>query len=220
MATYGYVRVSTEEQVDGASLEHQRRQIAGLAMLAGLEEARVFEDVVSGSVPLSARDGGERLLAMLKPGDAVIVAKLDRMFRNAADALTRADEFQQRGIKLYLLDMGTEPVTQNGTSRMFFGMLALVAEFERGRIKERLNDGRTAKRARGGHTGGNRPFGYSVEGMGRDAVLVEIPEEQHAIKLMKLMRDQGKSLREIGAAMRDQGFKISHNGVARVLERA
>ena len=51
-----------------------------------------------------------------------------------------------RGIDLIVADMGTEPVTQNGVSRMFFGMLALVAEFERERIKEQSAEGCAAKR--------------------------------------------------------------------------
>lgn len=73
------------------------------------------------------------------------MAKLDRAFRNAADALATAEQLNAQKIDLIVADMGSEPVIQNGVSRMFFGMLALVAEFERERIRERLADGRGAK---------------------------------------------------------------------------
>src|ERR671917_2564176 len=124
MAAYGYVRVSSAEQ-------------------AGNDRTALAE-----------RPGGRELLAVLRPGDTVIVAKLDRAFRNAADALATAETWKKRGVDLIVADMGTEPVTQNGVSRMFFGMLALVAQFERERIAERTAEGRAAKRRAGGHIGG------------------------------------------------------------------
>jgi DNA invertase Pin-like site-specific DNA recombinase len=124
------------------------------------------------------------LLARLQKGDALIVAKLDRAFRNAADALATAEQLKARKVDLIVADMGSEPVTQNGVSRMFFGMLALVAEFERERTRERLADGRGAKRAAGGHIGGSAPFGYHKVGAGRSARLEPIPEQQDAILTM------------------------------------
>jgi DNA invertase Pin-like site-specific DNA recombinase len=65
-----------------------------------------------------------------------------------------------RKADLIVADMGSEPVTQNRVSRMFFGMLALVAEFERDRIKERSAEGRVAKRRIGGHIGGSVPLRF------------------------------------------------------------
>jgi DNA invertase Pin-like site-specific DNA recombinase len=221
MATYGYVRVSTDEQAtdDRSSLDGQRRRITGLAMAADLEVDAFFTDVVSGSRPLQERTEGARLMAALRPGDNLITAKLDRLFRNAADALTMAEQLKQMKVSLYILDMGTEPVTANGASRMFFGMLALVAEFERDRIRERLAEGRSGKRSKGGHIGGEAPFGYRVEGKGREAVLIPVPEQQAAIAEIRDLAAAGKSLRTISAAMAERGFEISHQGVKRLLAR-
>ena len=125
-------------------------------------DALIEEPGVSGTKPLAARPEGGPLLARLQKGDALIVAKLDRAFRNAADALATAEQLKARKVDLIVADMGSEPVTQNGVSRMF-GMLALVAEFERERTRERLADGRGAKRAVGGHIGGSAPFGGEVQ---------------------------------------------------------
>jgi DNA invertase Pin-like site-specific DNA recombinase len=220
MAVYGYRRVSSETQEEGASLDQQADKINALTMLATLDSATIFTDVCSGSVALDKRPGGAAMLAHLKSGDTVICTKLDRMFRDATDALSRADWFKSQGINLILIDMGTEPVTQNGVSRMFFGMLALMAEFERTRIKERLSDGRTGKKAKGGHIGGRRPFGYNVEGTGKAAVLTPNEEEQKLIPTMKEMAASGHSLRAISAWLETQGHKLSHEGVKKVLERA
>jgi DNA invertase Pin-like site-specific DNA recombinase len=219
MATYGYIRVSTAEQAEGSSLEDQKRRIGGLAAAADLTLDLCFEDVgVSGSVPLADRPAGSRLCAGLHAGDSIIAAKLDRLFRSAADALAMAEAFKNRGVNLYILDMGTEPVTANGASRMFFGMLALVAEFERSRIKERVADGRQGKAAKGGHIGGTAPFGYRVEGTGKAAVLVPVPAEQEALETIRKARNEGLSLRRIAELVHERhGLTISHVAVQRVL---
>ena len=126
MAAYGYVRVSSAEQAgdDRTSLETQRRKVAAVAELSGLDLARVIEEPgVSGGTALAERPGGRELLGLLQRGDTVIVSKLDRGFRNAADALATAEQLKARKVDLIVADMGSEPVTQNGVSRLFFGML-------------------------------------------------------------------------------------------------
>jgi DNA invertase Pin-like site-specific DNA recombinase len=221
MATYGYLRVSTAEQAadDRSSLEAQRRKIEAVAQLADLILDRVFEEPgVSGGKPLAERPSGSELTRILMKGDTLIVAKLDRAFRNAADALAMAEQWKRRGIDLIIADMGSEPVTHNGVSKMFFGMLALVAEFERERIKERLAEGRSGKKAKGGHVGGTAPFGYRVEGKGREARLVPVPEQQAAIATVHELAGQGQSLRAIAAeVLQRHRLSVSHMTVRAVL---
>ncbi len=223
MAAYGYVRVSSSEQAgdDRSSLETQRRKVAAVAELAGLPVARVFEEPgVSGGTALADRPGGRALLDALRPGDTVIVAKLDRAFRNAADALAMAEAWKRQGADLIIADMGTTPVTQNGTSRMFFGMLALVAEFERDRIKERSAEGRAAKRRNGGHIGGAAPFGYRKVGTGRGARLEPDPQQQAALATVRELAAAGMASRAIAAAVQERhGLKVSHVTVRSVLAR-
>jgi DNA invertase Pin-like site-specific DNA recombinase len=140
VATYGYTRVSTAAQTDGTSLDEQRKRTEGVAQVCGLQLERVFSDeAVSGSVALDDRPAGRELVKVLRAGDTVVVAKLDRAFRDASDALTRADAWKRAGVKLILCDLGCDPVNNgSGVSRMMFGMLALFAEFERARIAERI----------------------------------------------------------------------------------
>jgi DNA invertase Pin-like site-specific DNA recombinase len=223
MTIFGYTRVSTAEQAadDRTSLETQRRKIAAAAELAGLAIDEIVEEVgVSGSKPLTERPSGGPLLARLQKGDTLIVAKLDRAFRNAADALATAEQLKAQKVDLVVADMGSEPVTQNGVSRMFFGMLALVAEFERERIRERLADGRGAKRAAGGHIGGTAPFGYRKVGVGRAACLEPVAEQQNAIVTIRALAEQGMATRAVAAAVQEKhGLKVSHVTVRALLAR-
>jgi putative DNA-invertase from lambdoid prophage Rac len=180
MAVFGYARVSTAEQAadDRASLAEQERRIRGAAMMlegkiGETTPQMVRDEGVSGSVPLKKRKHGGPLMAQLQAGDWLIAAKLDRLFRSAEDALVVARELQERKVHLILVDLGSDPVTGNGISKLFFTLLAAIAEFERTRVLERMNEGRAGKAKRGGHIGGDAPYGYRVEGAGKAARLVE-----------------------------------------------
>lgn len=182
-----YARVSTAEQAaDGStSIEEQIRRGRAIAQLrsAGAFDVATYEDRgISGSIPLGLRPAGAELLAAAQKGDTICAAKLDRLFRSASDALQTADLLKDRGVDLILIDMGSDPVTGNGTAKLFFGMLSLVAEFERDRINERTRDGRRVKREAGGHTGGHAPYGFATEGKGKTARLVPNETEREIIR--------------------------------------
>jgi DNA invertase Pin-like site-specific DNA recombinase len=214
MPIYGIIRVSTTEQAaEGrSSLDDQRNRVTGAAMTNGWTVDHIYADEgVSGSTPLAERPEGGRMFRALKSGDVVIAAKMDRLFRSAQDALNTVDKFKKAGVKLILVDMGTDPVTENGVSKMLFTVLAAMAEFEKGRILERMADGRKGKKAKGGHTGGQAPYGFRVEGLGRDAVLVEEPGEQVVLSRAKELYASGASLRGVVQALAAAGF-VSRSG--------
>ncbi len=219
MAVLGYIRVSTAEQALGGSLADQERKIQGVALMRGQTVDRIFsESGISGSVPLEKRPIGSELAAALRPGDTLILAKLDRAFRNAADALNRADAWREAAVDLIVADMGVDPVTRDGAAKMFFGMLALVAEFERGRILERTAEGRKAKARNGGHIGGTAPFGYRVQGRGKEARLIPDPKQQKALIAIRKLGGT-MSLRGIAKEVRwRHGVEVSHEAVRRILE--
>jgi DNA invertase Pin-like site-specific DNA recombinase len=222
---YGYARVSSAGQADsGISLDEQQRRIAARAIENGWTLTHVFVDAgVSGSIPLAKRPEGSRLLAALRPGDVVVSAGMDRCFRSALDALTVVNDFRRRRISLWLLDLGND-CTGNGIAQLLTTILGAVAEFERGLISERISDAKQQQRRAGKHLGGTRPFGYQLQRREakegerpRAPELVEDPEEQAAIKLMRKMRDQGASLTAIAAFLRGRGHKISSETVRVVL---
>ena len=199
MAVYGYTRVSTSSQIDNTSLEEQTRKINAVAQYHGIRVDDIFrEEGVSGSISLSLRPAGYKMLARLKSGDTIIAAKLDRMFRSAQDALVTAERWASQGVKLIVADISTDPISENGMGKLFFTLLAAMAEFERSRIAERVAAGKYAKKQSGGYSGGKRPFGYYVEGTGKEAMLMPHPEEYPAIQfILECRRDRNLSLREI-----------------------
>jgi DNA invertase Pin-like site-specific DNA recombinase len=160
---WGYVRVSTEMQADsGLSLDEQQTKIRARCVENGWALERIFVDAgVSGGILLGQRPEGDRLLRVVRPGDAVIAAKMDRMFRSAANALQVIEDFKRRKISLWLPDLGND-CSGNGISELIVTILAAVAQFERGLISERIKDAKRAARRDGLHLGGTRQFGYDV----------------------------------------------------------
>jgi putative DNA-invertase from lambdoid prophage Rac len=196
MKIYAYCRVSTAEQANsGLSLETQRQQVTGYAMMKGWQLADCFiEAGISGSTPLAERPQGKRLLAALEPGDVVITAKLDRMFRSAADALGTLEELKEDGIGLHMIDLGGD-VTGNGISKLVFTILSAVAENERDRIRERVRDAKRHRASQRLYNGGKRPFGYDV----LDGRLVPNANEQAALEAARIMRANKLSLRAVAS---------------------
>ena len=106
---FGYCRISLEKMSEGDSLDMQRRVIEAVCLAEGFELAGMYSDVVSGSVPLAQREHGAALLAALRPGDIIVSLKLDRCFRDTADATATLAELQRRKVGLFLKDLVVGP---------------------------------------------------------------------------------------------------------------
>lgn len=219
MTVYGYVRVSTEEQVEGTSLAEQRRAIEGLALQYGLGEVTMLVDGgVSGAMPIFARPAG-RLLKEVGKGDTVLVSKLDRFSRNAADALTVIHGWEQLDVRLIIGGFGDVlgEHSRGTAGRLLLEIMAVFAGHERRVLKERQREGQQAKKKQGGHIGGNAPFGFRKVGAGRAARLEPVPEQQEAIRLIHELRGQGMSFRKIVVELRDRtGLQVSIAAVHRI----
>ena len=225
-----YARVSTLDQAaeNTTSIGEQERKNRALAQMRGVDPFDVVSYVdagVSGSIALKDRPAGGKMLAEAREGDIICASKLDRLFRSASDALVTTELLAERKIKLILIDVGIEPVNDNGTAKLFFQMLAAFAEFERGRIAERMTDGRRCKKERKGHIGGTAPYGYKIVARGREARLEEIPEEQLVIEVAAEASRNGKRTFEVLKELTSRGYR-ARNGkefklqqVQRILER-
>lgn len=211
MKVFLYTRVSTAEQAGkGDSLDVQQRQATGYAMMKGWEVSGTFiEAGVSGSISLADRPEGARMLAVLQRGDVVITPKLDRMFRNAADALGTLEALKEMGVQLHMIDLGGD-VCGNGISKLVFTILSAVAENERERIRDRIRDVKRHLAEQGVYGGGKRPFGFDViEGR-----LVPNEKERETLRNMRARRDAGETLASIGAS-----FGMYATSVKRALDR-
>ena len=143
----GYQRVSTKDQ----KLDLQRDAL----LAAGVQERYLYEDRISGSK--QARPGLMACLKALRPGDTLVVWKLDRLARSLIHLLEVMRDFQEQQITLRVLDgLGAHLNVATADGKLFFSMLGAFAEFEREMIRERVIAGLEAARARG-HHGGRRP---------------------------------------------------------------
>lgn len=217
---FGYCRVSTDRQIESTSLDEQKRQIRGAAAMIGTDDPIIFSDEgVSGSIPLSARPQGQQLIAGLRAGDTVIAAKLDRMFRDITDAVIQLRTLTDAGVGLVLLDLGTASITSQSStseiSRLLFHFMAVLADFERNRIRERSMEAKAALRAQGLHPGGAPKFGFRVIKDGRRSRLVPDDREEEIIKTARLAWDQGKTPKQILAELYAAGFRNRKGGLIR-----
>lgn len=138
----GYMRVS---KADGSqTLDLQRDAL----LAAGVEEGRFYEDLASGRH--DARPGLTACLKALQPGNTLVVWKLDRLGRDLKHLVTTVDDLRTRGVGFKVLTgAGAQIDTSTANGRLFFGVFAAFAEFERELIAERTRAGLAAARARG-----------------------------------------------------------------------
>lgn len=203
MKAIGYIRVSTEDQArEGVSLDNQEAKIRAYAELKDLELSEVIKDAGISAKNLN-RPGAQRVLklARQKKVGAVIVYKLDRMFRSTVDALETTRQFDKWGVAFHSIQETLD--TQSAMGRFFFTLTAALAEMERGIIGERTKAALKHKKANGEKTGGDIPFGYRLDPDGK--TLVKHPKEQEALKLIKRLRWKGYSLRAICRELEREG---------------
>ena len=137
--TYGYARVSNVEQ-------HLDRQIDALKE-RGVDE--LFTEKMTGTK--KSRPELDKLLAVLKKGDTVIVESLSRLGRSTKNLIELVEAFQEGGINLVSMKESIDTSTPSG--KLLFTLMSAIAQFERDIIAERTTEGLRAARARG-HVGG------------------------------------------------------------------
>src|SRR3954451_11181507 len=153
MAILGYARTSTRDQEAG--LQAQIRDL----IAAGCAERDIYTEQVS-----SVRERPELDLLrrrILRPGDELVVTRLDRLARSARDTLAIAEELGARGVMLRILDpaMTIEPPAHlNGSmagamSRMILTVMAAMAQLEREIMLERQREGIARAKAEGKYKG-------------------------------------------------------------------
>jgi DNA invertase Pin-like site-specific DNA recombinase len=136
--TLGYARVSTDRQDLTAQTD---------ALLAlGVPADRVFTDKGMTGTKRD-RPGLKSALAACRPGDTLVVAKLDRLARSLRDATDIAEELTRRGVKLNLGGSIYDPTDPVG--RLLFNVLGMVAEFESDLIRARTREGMATAKVRG-----------------------------------------------------------------------
>jgi len=146
----GYIRVSTKGQLEGNSIEDQRKNI-----LDRYSNAKIIEESYSAA---KDRYVFNKLLDDIEPGDTLVVTKLDRFCRTTKEGLQYIDKLMGKGVKIHILNMGLIEDTPMG--RLIVTNLLAFAEFERAMIIERTQSGKAIAKTKPGFKEG-RPKKHS-----------------------------------------------------------
>lgn len=198
---YTYTRVSTAMQIDGYSLDAQKSRMKAFAEYNDYEIVREYEDAGKSGKSIEGRVQFSQMMDDIKEGkdgvSYVLVFKLSRFGRNAADVLLTLQIMQDFGVNLICVEDGIDSSKDAG--KLMISVLSAVAEIERENIRVQTMEGRIQKAREGKWNGGFAPYGYQlVDGK------LEINEEEAVA--IRVIFDQYVNT------------NIGSNGIAKYLE--
>lgn len=179
MTIYGYARVSTKGQSKyGTSLEEQVKQLKA----KGCEV--IFQESYTGTT--KERPEFSKLLETVKENDQIIVTKLDRFARSALDAIQIIKELFEKGVVVYILNMGLVEDTPMG--RVILTVMGAFAEFERDMIVERTQTGKAIAKENNPEFTEGRPQKLSDEVLDEALVYLESHTYEEAVNKYKVSK--------------------------------
>ena len=162
---YIYTRVSTAMQIDGYSLDAQKSRMKAYAEFNDYEIVGEYEDAGKSGKSIEGRVEFNRMMEDIKSGkdgvSYVLVFKLSRFGRNAADVLSTLQVMQDFGVNLICVEDGIDSSKDAG--KLMISVLSAVAEIERENIRVQTMEGRIQKAREGKWNGGFAPYGYKLE---------------------------------------------------------
>ena len=179
---YTYTRVSTTMQIDGYSLDAQNSRLKAFADFNGYEIVGQYEDAGKSGKSIEGRTEFNRMMEDIKSGkdgvSFVLVFKLSRFGRNAADVLSTLQVMQDFDVNLICVEDGIDSSKDAG--KLMISVLSAVAEIERENIRIQTMEGRIQKAREGKWNGGFAPYGYSL----KDGKLEINEKEAEAIRII------------------------------------
>ncbi len=161
---YLYTRVSTTMQIDGYSLDAQKTKMKAFCDYNEYEIASEYEDAGKSGKSIEGRIAFNQMMDDIKSGkdevSYVLVFKLSRFGRNAADVLATLQVMQDFGVNLICVEDGIDSSKDAG--KLMISVLSAVAEIERENIRVQTMEGRMQKAREGKWNGGFAPYGYSL----------------------------------------------------------
>jgi len=161
---YLYTRVSTTMQIDGYSLDAQKTKMKAFCDYNEYEIAGEYEDAGKSGKSIEGRIAFNQMMDDIKSGkdevSYVLVFKLSRFGRNAADVLATLQVMQDFGVNLICVEDGIDSSKDAG--KLMISVLSAVAEIERENIRVQTMEGRMQKAREGKWNGGFAPYGYAL----------------------------------------------------------
>ena len=181
---YIYIRFSTAMQVEGYSLEAQKERLTKFADFQGLEVVREYCDAGKSGKNTAGRPEFTQMLQDVADDrdgvDYILVFKLSRFGRNAADILNSLQYIQDFGVNLICVEDGIDSSKDSG--KLTITVLSAATEIERENILVQTMEGRKQKAREGKWNGGQAPFGYELDT--KNSTLVVVPEEAEIVRII------------------------------------
>ena len=207
-----YIRVSREEQAKGYSPEGQKSTLDGWISETGWKWVKTYKDETSGKD--TQREKFQEMITDAKNGlfDGICMYDNDRFSRSTKDVLNIMDDLLSYGVKLHIYNLRHIDIYSD-QGRFILTNFAAFSEFFRGQLASKIRVG--VKQKMKNEWFGQAPYGYTivsdvVGNRKKNTRLVENPEEQEVLTIMKKLREEEKSYKEIATYLNEHKIKTRY----------